>query len=172
MSPLFWVLSTYTAVLAVAASAVIHPSPVVIWNATASAPIGLYAVRPARPLRPGELVVVDPPRPLAAFLTERRYLPKGVPLIKHIVALPGAVVCRSGHFVTVDGRVMGEALDRDHLGRALPIWSGRRVLGLGEVFLMNAERPDSLDGRYFGPLPMSTIVGRAVPLWVRGSKRR
>ena len=26
---------------------------------------------------------------------------------------------------------------------------------------------DSFDGRYFGPLPASTIVGRADPLWIR-----
>jgi hypothetical protein len=30
---------------------------------------------------------------------------------------------------------------------------------------MNRDAPDSLDGRYFGPLPLSTVVGRAVPVW-------
>ena len=35
----------------------------------------------------------------------------------------------------------------------------------GDVFLMNPGVPDSLDGRYFGPLPASSIIGRAVPLW-------
>ena len=30
---------------------------------------------------------------------------------------------------------------------------------------MNPGVPDSLDGRYFGPLPASSIIGRAVPLW-------
>ena len=30
---------------------------------------------------------------------------------------------------------------------------------------MNPTVPDSLDGRYFGPLPATSIVARAVPLW-------
>ena len=30
---------------------------------------------------------------------------------------------------------------------------------------MNPTVPDSLDGRYFGALPVSSIVARAVPLW-------
>ena len=36
----------------------------------------------------------------------------------------------------------------------------------GEVFLMNPQSANSLDGRYFGPLPAASIVGRAIPLWV------
>ena len=30
---------------------------------------------------------------------------------------------------------------------------------------MNWDASDSLDGRYFGPLPVSTIVARALPVW-------
>jgi type IV secretory pathway protease TraF len=30
---------------------------------------------------------------------------------------------------------------------------------------MNWDEPASLDSRYFGPLPLTTVVGRAVPLW-------
>ena len=39
------------------------------------------------------------------------------------------------------------------------------MLRPGEVFLMNPTVPDSLDGRYFGPLPVASIVARAVPFW-------
>ena len=35
----------------------------------------------------------------------------------------------------------------------------------GEVFLMNSQSADSLDGRYFGVLPTATIIGKAVSLW-------
>jgi type IV secretory pathway protease TraF len=34
------------------------------------------------------------------------------------------------------------------------------------MFLMNWRSDSSFDGRYFGPLPASTIVGRAAPLWI------
>jgi type IV secretory pathway protease TraF len=30
---------------------------------------------------------------------------------------------------------------------------------------MNWQSADSLDGRYFGPLPASAVIGRAVPVW-------
>ena len=32
---------------------------------------------------------------------------------------------------------------------------------------MNWEVRDSLDGRYFGPLPASAVIGRATPLHLR-----
>jgi conjugative transfer signal peptidase TraF len=162
-----FVMTTYAATLFVALTSVFHPAPKLLWNASASVPIGLYAVRRALPLYVGELVVVTPPKPLAQFFAARRYLPLGVPLVKRILALAGQIVCRSGLRVTVDDTPMGDALERDRLGRALPDWQGCRVLGPGEVFLMNRTPLDSLDGRYFGPLPLTTIVGKADPIWTR-----
>jgi conjugative transfer signal peptidase TraF len=138
-----------------------------LWDVTASVPIGLYAVRRALPLHVGELVVIMPPRPLAQFLAVRNYLPLDVPLLKHILALSGQAVCRNGRAITVDGITAGEALESDRIGRALPDWQGCHTLGAGETFVMNTAAPDSLDGRYFGPLPLTTIVGRADPIWTR-----
>ena len=60
---------------------------------------------------------------------------------------------------------MGVALAQDRIGRPLPVWQGCRRLAASQVFLMNPRVPDSFDGRYFGPLLTSSIVGRAVPLW-------
>ena len=159
------IAGTCVAALGVGLSAPFRPVPMLIWNASASVPIGLYAVHPAGTLHVNELLVVMPPEPLATFLDERRYLPKGVPLLKHVLALPGQTVCRSDRTITVDGVAMGDALDRDHLSRPLPVWHGCRVVGGGDVFLMNRQSGGSLDGRYFGPLPTISIVGRADPLW-------
>jgi conjugative transfer signal peptidase TraF len=161
-----WVMVTYSAVLAIGATALFHPAPRLIWNASASVPIGLYAVRPAGALGTDELLVVTPPGPLATFLDKRNYLPKGIPLLKHVAALPGQTVCRTGDTISIDGITVGVALDQDHLGRSLPVWQGCRVLAAGEVFLMNRQSVASLDGRYFGPLPTTTIVGRADPIWI------
>ena len=66
--------------------------------------------------------------PLANFLAERGYLPKSVPLLKHILALPGQTVCRTGRTITVDAAAMGEALERDRRSRLLPVWQGCRVI--------------------------------------------
>ena len=72
-----------------------------IWNASASAPIGLYAVQPADDLEVSDLVAVAPPPELATFLAARGYLPKGVPLLKRVLALTGQTVCRDGLDVLV-----------------------------------------------------------------------
>jgi conjugative transfer signal peptidase TraF len=160
-----WATLTCLSVLSVTLPGLVHPAPKLIWNASASVPIGLYAVHPAGTLRVTELVVVRPPEPLAAFLDQRRYLPKGVPLLKRVLALAGQIVCRNASTITVDGIAMGDALEHDSRGRPLPVWQGCRRIASGEVFLMNRQSKASLDGRYFGSLPATAIVGRAVPLW-------
>jgi type IV secretory pathway protease TraF len=66
--------------------------------------------------------------------------------------------------ITVDYVYVGAARDEDRSGHSLPEWHGCRIISHGEIFLMNADAPGSLDGRYFGTLPVSSIVGRAVPL--------
>ena len=144
--------------------------PWLVWNASASVPIGLYAVDTVIDTHTGDLVVVKPPELLARFLADGRYLPRGVPLLKHVAAVAGQTVCRIGRSVTVDAIEMGEARERDSRGRALPVWEGCRVIGQDEVFLMNPRSANSLDGRYFGPLPAASIVGRAIPLWVNQTK--
>lgn len=156
------------AVLFVGTTALVHPTPKLIWNASASVPIGLYVVRPASDLHIGDLVVARPPEGLAAFLETRGYLARGVPLLKHIAGMPGQVVCRTDRTITVDGVTMGQALDRDRFGRNLPVWDGCRHIAKDEVFLLNWQSENSFDGRYFGPLSAFTIVGRAHPLWLVG----
>lgn len=140
-------------------------SPRVLWNASASVPVGLYRLHSVGQLTIGDLVAVQPPPALSDYLDERGYIPRGVPLLKHVVALEGALVCRSGDRITVDHRRLGYAHAQDRHGRDLPVWRGCHRLGAGEVFLMNPDAPDSLDGRYFGPLPLTTITTRLTPLW-------
>jgi conjugative transfer signal peptidase TraF len=154
---------------AIAVTAVSHPSPRLIWNASASAPIGLYAVTPSDRLLAGKLLAIVPPPDWARWLAERHYLPLGVPLLKHAAALPGHHVCRIGRAVSVDGEVIAMALARDRLGRPLPVWQGCHRLRSGEIFVMNAAVPDSLDGRYFGPLPAHSVIGVASPIYTRAA---
>ena len=167
MTRVGWAIATCAATLGVGLSAFFRPLPKLIWNASGSVPIGLYAVRPAGAIRATELVVVQPPSALATFLDERHYLPKGAPMLKRVLALPGQTVCRADRAITVDGIAMGDALDRDSRGRPLPSWHGCRRVPDGDAFLMNRQSEDSFDGRYFGLLPITTIVGRADPLWTR-----
>ncbi len=139
--------------------------PRYIWNASSSVPVGLYRLQPMTKLTVTELIAVQPPDLLAAFLDLNSYLPIGVPMLKRVLALPGQTVCRNGLAIAVDGIDVGQAQERDGRGRPLPSWQGCRVIADGDVFVMNWQSADSLDSRYFGPLPASAVMGRAVPVW-------
>src|SRR3546814_20251485 len=77
-------------VAAFVAVAIADPFPRVIWNASASAPIGLYRIHPDNDPSIGALVAVAPPELLARWLSARGYLPEGLPLLKSVEARPGS----------------------------------------------------------------------------------
>lgn len=165
MTRFAWVMATCFATMGAAIPAFVHLPKKLIWNASASVPIGLYAVQPPHGIRIADLAVITPPEPVARLLEDGGYIPRGVPLIKRVLALPGQKVCRKNFLITVNGIAMGMARKHDRSGRNLPVWQGCRIIARDEVFLMNWLSPSSLDGRYFGPLPVSSITGRAMPLW-------
>ncbi len=165
MTDLKWAMATFVASSAIAVTTWIDAPTKLIWNASASTPIGFYLVEPAKRLEVTDLVAVAAPEPIASFLADGGYLPRDTPLLKRVLGLPGQTVCRSGVLISVDGVAMGTALQRDRIDRPLPDWQGCRIVADGEIFLMNWDVPDSLDGRYFGPIPASAVIGRAVPLW-------
>ncbi len=166
-----WAAIAATMLIAVAVMATVawKMPPRLVWNVSASVPIGLYLVRPALNLQPYELVTAIPPRALASFMATRRYLGVGVPMLKHVAALPGQTVCRSGRRIGINGQFVATARRVDSRSRALPVWRGCHRVAWSEVFLLNANVGDSFDGRYFGVLPRSSVIGRAVPVWT--SKR-
>lgn len=159
------VLIAGTVASAALLSAALPVSRVLVWNATASVPTGLYHIRGTASLQVGERVAIDPPPHLRRFLAARGYLPDGVPLLKEIAALPGDTVCRQGRSITINGEAAGSAHVQDSRGRPLPGWSGCTVIAADELFVMNRRAPDSFDGRYFGPLPRARVIGRASPVW-------
>ena len=160
-----YVMVTYFATIGVAIAAFVPTSFKFVWNVSASVPIGLYRIEPVDRLENADLVAIMPDKPLADFMVKRGYVGRGVPLLKHIAAVPGQEVCRTGRTVTVDAVPFGDALDRDRLGRDLPVWQGCQRIADGDLFLMNPSVRDSLDGRYFGPLPVRTVIGKATPLY-------
>ncbi|MGJ4948689.1 S26 family signal peptidase [Bradyrhizobium sp. HKCCYLS20291] len=145
----------------------LDPQPRLIWNASESVPIGLYAVQPVRDWYVTELVVVRPQQQLAVLLAAGGYLPVGVPMLKRILALPGQTVCRRELAISVDDVEVGAAQQTDRRGYPLPDWQGCRIVGDEQIFLMNWQSDVSLDGRYFGLTAMSDVIGRAVPVWTR-----
>lgn len=161
------------AMVAVAASglsllvspALIDPAPRLVWNASASAPIGLWSVAPNGQVAVGDHVLAWAPDPARRLAARRGYLPANVPMIKQVAALDGARVCAQDTSISVDGLVVATRRTADRQGRSLPWWIGCRRLSRGQMLLIN--RPiDSFDSRYFGPVEGKAIVGRARPLWL------
>jgi conjugative transfer signal peptidase TraF len=137
--------------------------PLILYNASGSAPLGFYRVENRLPKR-GEMVAMRPPAAIEIALTNFSLLPPGVPLVKRVAAIGGDRVCREKGVVTVNDDVAAEALEQDRDGRSLPYWEGCLNLIDGEFFLLQPH-PNSFDSRYFGPVLRCDVIGTAMPLW-------
>lgn len=148
-----------------AATLVWPPRPLLVWNASASSPVGLYRVSPADDVARGDIVVAWAPPAARAMAAQRHYLPGNVPLVKHVAAVTGDWVCTEGDMIFVNDDLVARRLRRDPSGRPLPWWAGCRALVQGETFLLMPAGPTSFDGRYFGITQASDIVGKARLIW-------
>lgn len=165
MTRLATMLATVLSSGTLGTSAFVDLPRAVIWNASASAPIGLYSLQADGSVDVTDLVAIVPPPPIAEFMAARGYLPIGVPMMKRVLALPGQIVCRQGLDIIVYSATVGQARERDSAGRKMPVWQGCRTIGDDELFVMNWDVPYSVDGRYFGPLPRASVIGHARPVW-------
>ncbi len=148
------------------ASAALPPAPRLIWNASASAPIGLYGVTPSALVGPGDMVIARVPERYRQMAAARRYLPLNVPLVKGVAAYAGDEVCALDRQIFINGRPVAERRLADAHGRAMPGWSGCIRLRGRELFLL-MDNPASFDGRYFGVTEGGDVIGKATLLWAR-----
>lgn len=149
-----------------AATIAFPPDPILVWNASSSAPIGLYHIGPAHQAETGDMVIARPPDRYRLLAARRHYLPLNVPLVKRIAAVPGDTVCALGQEIFVNDRWIAERHQRDAHGRLMPWWSGCVTLRQGFLFLL-MDSPTSFDGRYFGPTDTRDILGKARLIWRR-----
>lgn len=160
-----WTYGGYLLCLVVIGSAIAPPTPRLVWNASASAPLGLYRVSPATVPRRGDMALARVPLAYRRLAAVRHYLPENVPLVKRVAGSSGDRVCAAGALLTVNGTIVARRLSHDQHGRAMPRWRGCRVLRAGEYLLLMVERPDSFDGRYFGVTSGADMIGQARLLW-------
>jgi hypothetical protein len=105
-----------------------------------------------------------PDKPLADFMVERGYIGRDVPLMKRVMGLAGQRVCRTGNAITVDACRLACARPRPARPSAAGL-AGLPPHRRRQIFLMNPDVRDSLDGRYFGPIPARGVIGKATPLY-------
>ena len=140
-----------------------NPNPLLVWNATASAPVGLYR-RSFSNAERAAWVLINPPDQARILAAQRGYLALNVPMVKRIAAILGDTVCRTKSIVTINGVVRAIALSHDSKGRALPVWQGCERLNNSQVFVLTTPSA-SFDSRYFGVVPRANIIERIEPLW-------
>jgi len=108
----------------------------------------------------GDIVVLHPPEGWAD--------PSGTPFIKRVIGLPGdQVEIRPDGYVYVNGTRLDESAYTYHdgSGTAQPTTAvGTQTswtLGPDELFVMGDHRVASEDSREFGPIKVSSVIGRA-----------
>jgi len=150
------------------------PRPKLLYNPSASAPIGYYSIGPKDIFIIGDQVALYAPDWARRLADERGYLPFDYPLIKTIAGNPGDQICAAGYVVSVPNYADITRLSRDSLGRDLPSWDGCLVLSPNEYFVLSAGTEAGLafgyDSRYFGPVTGETILGVAHYLGNTGDK--
>jgi signal peptidase I len=110
----------------------------------------------------GDVVVLEPP---AAYAGSR-----GVPFIKRVIGLPGDRVQLKDGKVYVNGAELDEPyVYRDAGGGSqatdpMPGGPSEWVVPADDLLVMGDHRQQSADSRAFGPIAISTVVGRA---WLR-----
>jgi conjugative transfer signal peptidase TraF len=150
--------------VALLATALFPPPPRLVWNASASAPVGLYQVSPHTMPEAGDMVVARIPDAYRRLAATRRYLPANVPLVKRVVAVAGDDVCAIGDRIYVGDRFVARRHPVDGAGRHMPSWPGCIRLRGRQLFVL-MDGPDSFDGRYFGVTEAAEIVGKADLIW-------
>lgn len=143
------------------------PSPLFVWNASPSSPVGLYWVAAPKLPRVGDLVIAWPPNSVRRIAAARSYLPLRVPLVKRVAAVAGDRVCARNKTIYINARAAAVRRLHDPSGRPLPWWSSCARLDRGETFLLSQAGPLAFDGRYFGVTQHSDLIGKARLLWSR-----
>lgn len=161
-----WAFALGALIGALAMSIIFPRPPLLVWNVSASAPVGLYAIKPRGDFTTGDMVLARVPDRWRRLAGERRYIPINVPLVKRVAAEPGDTVCALGQEIFVNGRWIADRRKADGRGRTMPWWTGCVTLRRGALFLL-MNSPDSFDGRYFGPTSRDDIIGEARLLWAR-----
>jgi type IV secretory pathway protease TraF len=136
--------------------------PIIIQNTSPSVPTGFY-LRVDHAPAPGDFVTVRAVRVAPTYARLRHFTDPSDRFIKRVAAIEGDSVCARDGAVIVRGAIALPRETHDRESRSLPLWSGCRTLGPGELFLAG-DTADSFDSRYWGPVVTDLVDGVWVPL--------
>jgi len=165
MKKLIIVLTLLTSVIFLIIAPIFISFPLrIIYNPSPSAPIGFYKIIAVNNLKRGDYIIIPTPPDFRLMAAKRQYLPLNVPLIKQVFGIFEDEICRYNESIFINKKLIAKALKYDNKNRLLPVWQGCMFLKENQLFaLMN--NPNSFDGRYFGALNTSDIIGIAMPIF-------
>jgi signal peptidase I len=108
-----------------------------------------YGISGIKDVQRGDIVVFNPP-PAANSKSD-------IPFIKRVIGLPGETISIKKGAVYISGEPLAEPyISEKPAGDFKPF-----VIPDGTIFLMGDNRNNSSDSRFWGPLPVQNIIGRA-----------
>lgn len=136
-------------------------------NLSASFPRGIYRIQKFKisDIQPGVVVIFDPPPVARPLIYGRGWLPSGWPLIKYVGAVSGDTYAVEGSRFFINGKHVGQVFTGDSEGKPLSFIKGTVKVKPGEFLPVSTHISNSFDGRYFGPVSLSAIRGKATPVW-------
>ena len=147
-------------------------------NYTRSLPIGVYRTVRAGSVARGSIVLVCLPEAIARYALERAYVWRGAcpgrasPIGKLVLAIEGDTVVVTKAGLRLNGQLVPhtQPVETDSEGRAVSHYPfGVYVVARNEVWLYSPYHRRSFDSRYFGPVPVSSLRSRMMPLWTTAS---
>jgi signal peptidase I len=135
-------------------------------------PYRIYQVSMEHTLEPDQMVLVDKLTPIFSDYKRGDVIvfspPSGYqdqqndPFIKRVIGLPGDLVQIRDDGVYVNGVKLNEPYVYDGQPTTPRNDQSSWVVPAGEYFVMGDHREESEDSRVFGPIPRSTVIGRAL----------
>jgi len=135
-------------------------------NLTSSLPIGIYktySVTNETKINHGDTVIFCPPLEVAKYARNRKYIDAGycpgntIPMQKIVMALPGDNTTVENNFLHINGEKF-LLLDEDLLGTIALKYQGG-IVSDGH-FLGLTYNDYSFDSRYFGEIPLDSIIAK------------
>lgn len=139
----------------------------ITYSKSQSMPQGWYFVIPAKNLQRNDIVVFLPPKNTRDFLSQKHWGPKSNLLLKHVMGMPGDLVCNRNHYLWINQRKIAPILAFYAKHKRLPQNNFCGKLVNDEYLLLSTKITRSFDGRYFGPVKRTSISGKAVPLFTK-----
>ena len=138
-------------------------------NKTKSLPRGIYKLYPPVDLQKEDIIVFEIPQS-AELMFKRGYVSNIDTLMKKLAAFPGDHIEIINQELYINGNNWGKIYEKDKLYRPLPRLKEKDLIPGEKEVLALSDINNSFDGRYFGPILVSSIKYKAKPVFILSEK--